>query len=52
MINLGKNTKIIENILTQLKKWLNSLIVVATHDKELAKRVGDFLLYIRDGRIY
>jgi len=47
-----KNTEIIENIIIQLKKRLNSIIIIATHDKESTKRVGDFLLYIREGKIY
>lgn len=46
-----QNTEIIENIIIQLKQRLNSIIIIATHDKKSAKRVGDFLLYIRDGRI-
>ncbi|GLI52576.1 energy-coupling factor ABC transporter ATP-binding protein [Thermodesulfovibrio yellowstonii] len=46
-----KNTEIIENIIIQLKQRLNSIIVIATHDKESARRAGDFLLYIKDGRI-
>jgi len=47
-----KNTEIIENIIIQLKQRLNSIIIIATHDKESASRVGDFLLYIREGKIY
>lgn len=46
-----ENTEIIENIVIQLKQKLNSIIIIATHDKDTAKRVGDFLLYIKDNRI-
>ncbi len=42
-----ENTKIIEEILIKLKK-VNSIIVISTHDASSAKRVGDFLLFLRD----
>lgn len=47
-----ENTEIIEKILIQLKQRLNSIIIIATHDKDSAKRVGDFLLSVRNGGIY
>ncbi len=47
-----KNTEIIESIIIQIKQRLNSIIIIATHDKEFAMATGDFLLYIRDGRLY
>ena len=46
-----ENTKIIEEILIKLKKTVNSIIVIATHDASSAKRVGDFLLFLKDYKI-
>lgn len=46
-----ENTEIIESILFQLKQKLNSIIIIATHDKDSAKRVGDFLLFLKEGKI-
>jgi tungstate transport system ATP-binding protein len=46
-----ENTKIIEEILIKLKKTVNSIIVIATHDTSSAKRVGDFLLFLKDYKI-
>jgi tungstate transport system ATP-binding protein len=45
-----ENTKIIE-ILIKLKKTKNSIIVIATHDASFAKRVGDFLLLLKDYKL-
>ncbi|HOL24302.1 MAG TPA: ATP-binding cassette domain-containing protein [Candidatus Hydrothermia bacterium] len=46
-----ENIKIIENIMIQLKQRLNSTIIMATHDSISARRVGDFFLFLEDGRI-
>ncbi len=46
-----ENTEIIEKILIQLKQKLNSIIIIATHDKEFAEKVGDFHLLLDEGRI-
>ena len=46
-----ENTKIIEEILIKLKKTVNPIIVIATHDASSAKRVGDFLLFLKDYKI-
>ncbi|MGB9710015.1 MAG: ATP-binding cassette domain-containing protein [Thermodesulfovibrio sp.] len=46
-----ENVEIIENIIIQLKQKLNSIIIIATHDKDSAKRVADFELYLKKGKI-
>lgn len=46
-----ENTEIIENILIQLKQRLNSIIIIATHDKDSAKRVGDIFLFLENGKL-
>ncbi len=47
----SKNTKIIETILGSLKSENKSIVVIATHDKDQAKRLADRLLVMKDGRI-
>lgn len=46
-----ENTEIIENIIAQLKRRLNSIIIMATHDYQSAKRVGDILLFLEKGKL-
>ncbi len=46
-----ENTEIIEHILLQLKQRLNSIIIIATHDKDSAERLGDFHLLLESGKI-
>jgi tungstate transport system ATP-binding protein len=46
-----ENVAVIENILTRLKEKLNTLVIIATHDTELAKKVGDFLLVLQEGEL-
>jgi len=46
-----ENTEIIENIITQLKQRLNSIIIMATHDYQSAKRTGDILLFLEKGKL-
>jgi tungstate transport system ATP-binding protein len=46
-----KNTELIERILGSLKAENKSIVVIATHDKEQAKRLADRLLLINNGRI-
>jgi tungstate transport system ATP-binding protein len=48
----SKNTTIIENILGSLKSRNKSVIVIATHDNDQAKRLADRLLVMKDGRIW
>ncbi len=47
----SKNTTIIETILGSLKSVNKSIIVIATHDNDQAKRLADRLLVMKDGRI-
>ncbi|HKN19086.1 MAG TPA: ATP-binding cassette domain-containing protein [Dissulfurispiraceae bacterium] len=47
----SKNTKIIETILGSLKSDNQSIVVIATHDNDQAKRLADRLLVMKDGRI-
>ncbi len=47
----SKNTKIIETILGSLKSENKSIVVIATHDKDQAKRLADRLLIMNEGRI-
>jgi tungstate transport system ATP-binding protein len=45
------NTEIIEDIIMKMKEEHKTTVVVATHDKEQAKRLGDKVLIMNDGRI-
>ncbi|WP_028845189.1 ATP-binding cassette domain-containing protein [Thermodesulfovibrio thiophilus] len=46
-----ENTKIIEDIIIQLKKNRNSIVIMSTHDTSSAKRAGDFVLFLNDGKL-
>jgi len=46
------NTQIIENILGSLKSENKSIVVIATHDNDQAKRLADRLLIMKNGRIW
>jgi tungstate transport system ATP-binding protein len=46
-----KNTKIIENIILNMKTDKTSTVVITTHDREQAERLADIMMVIRDGRI-
>jgi tungstate transport system ATP-binding protein len=46
-----ENTEIIESIIGAMKKEGRSTIIMTTHDREQASRVGDFHLAIQNGRI-
>ena len=48
----NKNTRIIETILESLKSDNKSIVVIATHDNDQAKRLADRLLVMKDGRIW
>jgi len=47
----SKNTKIIETILESLKSGNKSIVVIATHDNDQAKRLADRLLVMKNGKI-
>jgi len=46
-----ENTCIIESIIGSLKKEGRSTIIMTTHDRDQAKRVGDVLLVMKNGRM-
>ncbi|MBW1650062.1 MAG: ATP-binding cassette domain-containing protein [Deltaproteobacteria bacterium] len=46
-----KNTKLIEGIIKKLKKTTGATIIMTTHEKEQAIRVGDKILIIEDTKI-
>lgn len=46
-----ENTKIVENIILQLKYQKKSAIVMTTHDKTQAERLGDTLLVMNKGHL-
>jgi len=46
-----ENTGIIESIIGSLKKEGRSTIIMTTHDRDQAKRVGDVQLVMRNGKI-
>jgi tungstate transport system ATP-binding protein len=46
-----ENTEIIESIIGAMKKECRSTIIMTTHDREQAGRVGDFHLVMKNGRI-
>jgi len=45
------NTEIIEEIIMRMKEEHKTTVVVATHDKDQAKRLGDRVLIMNDGKI-
>ncbi len=45
------NTRIIEDIIMKMKEEHKTTVVVATHDRDQAKRLGDKVLIINDGKI-
>jgi tungstate transport system ATP-binding protein len=46
-----ENTEIIESIIGAMKKEGRSTIIMTTHDRDQASRVGDFHLVMRNGKI-
>jgi len=46
-----KNKAIIEDIILRLKRSGHSMVIIATHDRVQAERIGDELLVMREGRI-
>ncbi|MFO8085120.1 MAG: ATP-binding cassette domain-containing protein [Desulfobacterales bacterium] len=47
----NENTAIVENLLNTLKKKGRTSIIMTTHDASQAKRVGDYLLWLKNGQI-
>ena len=46
-----KNKAIIEDIILRLKRSGHSMVIIATHDRAQAERIGDELLVMKEGRI-
>jgi tungstate transport system ATP-binding protein len=46
-----KNTEIIENMVLLLREQGRTLVIMTTHDREQAERIGDRLLIMREGKI-
>ena len=46
-----KNTLIIENLLKTLKQNGRTTIIMTTHDAGQAKRVGDYVLWLKNGQL-
>lgn len=46
-----ENTEIIEDIILRMKKMGKSIVVITTHDMIQAKKLADWLLFMKDGRI-
>ncbi|MDH5767376.1 MAG: ATP-binding cassette domain-containing protein [Nitrospirota bacterium] len=46
-----ENKEIIEDIILRLKKSGTSLVIITTHDRIQAEKLGDWLLLMKDGRI-
>jgi tungstate transport system ATP-binding protein len=46
-----RNTEIIEDIVLRMKREGASTVVITTHDKEQAARLGDWLMEMRGGLI-
>ncbi len=46
-----RNTEIIEDIILRMKAGGGATILMITHDPAQADRLGDELLYLKDGRL-
>lgn len=44
-----ENTGIIESLIVRLKKEIRTMVIIATHDREQARRVADRLLVLEHG---
>ncbi|MFZ3123132.1 MAG: ATP-binding cassette domain-containing protein [Thermodesulfovibrionales bacterium] len=47
----NENTKIVEDIILNMKKEGRSKIIIATHDMMQAERLADFMLIVDEGKI-
>ncbi|HEX9884816.1 MAG TPA: ATP-binding cassette domain-containing protein [Desulfobaccales bacterium] len=45
------NAEIIENVISTMKRQRKTTIMMITHDPAQARRLGDQLLYLKDGKI-
>lgn len=48
----AKNSIAIENIIHNITDTLKAVIILSTHDRELASRAADAILTLRNGRFY
>jgi len=46
-----ENTAIIENIITEMRKDGRTTVIMTTHDREQAERLGDVRLFMKDGEL-
>lgn len=46
-----ENSAIIENIIREMKKDGRTMVIMTTHDRDQAERLGDMRLYMKDGQI-
>jgi len=46
-----ENTGIIENLMLSLRKQGRTMVIMTTHDRDQAERLGDRLLIMREGKI-
>ena len=46
-----RNTEIIEDIIMRMKTKKGSTVIIATHDRTQAEKLGDFLLVIRERKV-
>jgi len=46
-----ENTEILEDIILRMKRMGKSIVVITTHDMNQAKRLADWLLLMKDGKI-
>ncbi|HWR73153.1 MAG TPA: ATP-binding cassette domain-containing protein [Nitrospirota bacterium] len=46
-----ENTAIIENIIIEMKKDCRTTVIMTTHDRDQAERLGDVRLYMKEGMI-
>ncbi|NWF75611.1 MAG: ATP-binding cassette domain-containing protein [Nitrospirae bacterium] len=47
-----ENTTLIEDIILRMKKKGDSIVIITTHDISQAERLADWLLIMKDGRIF
>lgn len=46
------NTVIIEHIISEMKQNAKTIVVITTHDRAQAERLADFLLVMKEGKVF
>src|SRR4030043_1554840 len=46
-----ENTEILEDIILRMKRMGKSIVVITTHDMNQAKRLADWLIWMKEGKI-